>query len=599
MKKLFILVLVASFNYISASVSYGAQYWAKRWRGNRRDYAFSLCSTVDGGYMIAGRTDSFRPGDYNYDVWLIKLNGDGHIMWQKIYQEGDARSIVQTIDGGYVVAGSTYSSLSAGMEDVWILKLTSEGDISWQKSYGKVYGDSASSIQQTDDDGDGEKDDGYIVAGASVSLLGPYYDFWVLKLNSNGDVIWQRTYGGSGYDKASSVCQVFDEIGAPNGYIVAGTTESFGQGMKDVLLLKINNNGEIEWQKAYGEIHNDDVAEAIQQTLDGGYVVAGSTLPPASNQRIWILKLTSEGDISWQKSYGQIYGDEFGAILQTTDEGYIIAGRGGGFTSSGIILKTDGNGDLSWGKRGIGGSIYSILQNTEEEYITAGIMGYGAYDIIVSKLDSNCELPNCGLIKNYSPSTSNTLATSVDCNVSINTPDITIGETDVIPEDTSAQPYVLCCYEADDDDCDGILNATDNCPEIQNGPMEGTCIAGARYKYGRLCMSDAECGIDGLCSKNQEDFFPPEGNNIGDACELCIADFECDEDVDSGDVTLFLDDFGRSFFNNPCTNENQCNGDFFCDGMVDSIDVTKLLEEFGRNPFNQPCPTCTPGEWCN
>ncbi len=137
MKKLFILVLVTAFGCISARVSYSAQYWAKRWSGNSTDYAQSLCLTADGGYMIAGRTDSFRLGDNNYDMWLIKLNGDGHIIWQKIYTEGNASSILQTIDGGYVVAGSTYSSLSAEMDDVWVLKLTSAGDISWQKSYGK------------------------------------------------------------------------------------------------------------------------------------------------------------------------------------------------------------------------------------------------------------------------------------------------------------------------------------------------------------------------------------------------------------------------------------------------------------------------------
>ncbi len=148
---------------------------------------------------------------------------------------------------------------------------------------GRVYGDSASSIQQTDDDGDGEKDDGYIVAGASVSLLGPYYDFWVLKLNSNGDVMWQKTFGGGDHDSASSVCQVFDEIGSPNGYIVAGTTVSFGNGKKDILLLKLNNNGELEWQKTYGG-ENDDSAASIQQTLDGGYIVAGYTKPPDSNR---------------------------------------------------------------------------------------------------------------------------------------------------------------------------------------------------------------------------------------------------------------------------------------------------------------------------
>jgi hypothetical protein len=96
---------------------------------------------------------------------------------------------------------------------------------------------------------------------------------------------------------------------------------------------------------------------------------------------------------------------------------------------------------------------------------------------------------------------------------------------------------------------------------------------------------------------DQLDVYPPQGNGIGDACD-CEGNFNCDQDVDANDVTAFLADFGRSIYNNPCTNEDQCKGDFSCDRDVDAQDVTKFLEDFGRSQYNNPCPVCEVGNWC-
>jgi hypothetical protein len=150
-----------------------------------------------------------------------------------------------------------------------------------------------------------------------------------------------------------------------------------------------------------------------------------------------------------------------------------------------------------------------------------------------------------------------------------------------------------------DEDRDGIENTTDNCTETPNGPYRGICTGGSS---GDPCTApgpnESECGTGGFCSMNQEDTYPPGGNGIGDACE-CEADFNCDGGVASDDVTVFLNDFGRSHYTNPCTSVDSCNGDLNCDGAVAADDLTKFLEDFGRSQYNNPCPACSPGRYCD
>jgi len=164
-----------------------------------------------------------------------------------------------------------------------------------------------------------------------------------------------------------------------------------------------------------------------------------------------------------------------------------------------------------------------------------------------------------------------------------------------------AEPICMtegCIYHCDAD-CDIVFDASDNCPNTRNAFFWGTCTIG---KIGQSCDDDSQCDTgmgtgDGFCSMNQEDTYPPGGNGIGDACE-CEGDFNCDGNVDATDVTSFLDHFGRSPFNNPCSNGSPCNGDFSCDWDVDAVDINIFLEDFGRSQYNNPCPTCVAGDWC-
>jgi len=148
--------------------------------------------------------------------------------------------------------------------------------------------------------------------------------------------------------------------------------------------------------------------------------------------------------------------------------------------------------------------------------------------------------------------------------------------------------------EIGDQDGDGTLNGIDNCQTTPNGPFLGTCLYGL---VGEICMNDAECGGGGDCSMNQEDTFPPQGNEIGDVCD-CEGNFDCDEDQDGTDAFAFKEDFGRSPFGNPCEAGNPCHGDFDCDDDCDGTDASLFKQDFGRSPFGNPCPTCVVGNWC-
>ncbi len=251
--------------------------------------------------------------------------------WARTYGGSDydfASSIKQTTDGGFIVVGYT-ESFGSGL---WVLKTDRNGNISWQKIYGGGYsGYQHASIQQT-------TDSGYIVAGAGWGL-----DVCVIKLDQTGNISWQKTYGGSENDEAFSIQQTTD-----GGFIVAGYTFSFGTGYNDMWILKLDQTGNISWQKTYGGSDYDD-AYSIQQTADGGFIVAGRTHSfGAGGWDMLVLKLDQTGNVSWQKTYGG-NGDEAAySIRQSTDGGFIVSGESSSLgTFCMWILKLDQTGNVT------------------------------------------------------------------------------------------------------------------------------------------------------------------------------------------------------------------------------------------------------------
>jgi len=435
---LFIMLLIVLFFPISVSAiewvrTYGVG--TGHWEYER---AYSIQQTTDGGYIVAGMTYSDVIEEYG--MWVLKLDESGNVVWQKIYGVsdgigGDTVSIQQTADGGYILAGKLGSYVTYG-HDMWVLKLDENGNVVWQKTYGVSDTDEyAMSIQQT-------ADGGYIVAGSfgfptsgDGTFLGylVFGDVWVLKLDESGNVVWQNTYGGSGEygEGATSIQQTTD-----GGYIVAGITVSFGAGECDMWVLKLDESGNVVWQKAYGG-QNTEGAMSVRQTSDGGYIVAGATLF-SFGAGVWdmlILKLDRNGNISWSKTYGGENWEYATAIQQTTDGGYIVVGGTKTFDVNGYdnawLLKLDSSGNISWEKSyGATGDVDEgsfVRQTTDGGYIVAGgTMSFGVDAWDIWVLKINSSGEIPGCNITY-PS-----------NAIITEPSLTVTDTDVIAQPSNA-----------------------------------------------------------------------------------------------------------------------------------------------------------------
>ena len=415
--------------------------WQKCFGGSGDDGAYSIRQTNDGGFIMCGSTTSddgqvvgtshnLNGLRINRDFWIVKMNSAGMLQWQKRLggtNDDVALSVQQTSDNGYIVAGWTQSDdgdlagLHIGNSDYWILKLDSQGNTQWSKCFGGSLVDIANSIQQT-------ADGGYIVAGSSQSTNGDVTgnhpnnfssttDCWIIKLNNAGTIEWQKSLGGSGEDIASSIKQTAD-----GGYIVGGVTSSpdgdvtAAKGYNDFWVIKLDNTGKIQWQKALGGT-GDDGASSIQPCTDGGYIVAGYSNSTDGNVTgnhgggfggydYWIVKTDATGNIVWQKSLGGTSPDKAQSIGLTSDGGYIVVGDsnsqdGDAATNHGTfygnndywIIKLNAAGNIEW-QRSIGGSdtdrAYSIEQTANNGFIIAGYTNSFNGDITGKSPGSDC-----------------------------------------------------------------------------------------------------------------------------------------------------------------------------------------------------------------
>jgi uncharacterized delta-60 repeat protein len=343
--------------------------WTRTYGGSYHDRAHAVQQTTDGGYIVAGLTQSFGAG--NYDFYLVKTNPLGDTLWTRTYggsSEDWATSLQQTADGGYIVVGYTYS-FGAGNRDFYMVKTNSLGDTLWTRTHGGTNVDGAWSVQQT-------ADGGYIVAGYTYSSGVGCCDSYLVKTNSQGDTLWTRTYGGSSYDDAYSVQQTAD-----GGYIVAGTTNSFGAGWYDFYLVKTDSLGNTLWSRTYGG-SSEDWGNSVQQTADGGYIVAGGARSfGAGPFDFYLVKTNRLGDTLWTRTYGGSHDDRASSVQQTADGGYIGAGYTYSFGAGTptynnfYLVKTNSLGDTLW-TRTYGGSrqenALSVQQTADGGYIMAG-----------------------------------------------------------------------------------------------------------------------------------------------------------------------------------------------------------------------------------
>jgi uncharacterized delta-60 repeat protein len=397
----------------SQQISQGSTF-AKTIGGSGDDFAMSIIQSSDGGYVIAGSTRSFGAG--NEDIYVVKLDSSGNVVWTKTIggSYGDeARSIIRSSDGGYVVAGWTLS-FGAGYSDFYVVKLDSSGNVQWTKTIGGSSDDFAYSIIQS-------SDGGYVIAGYTQSFGAGGSDIYVVKLDSSGNVQWVKTIGGSDWDVAYSIIQSSD-----GGYVVAGRTYSFGAGKADMYVVKLDSAGNVQWAKTIGG-SDDDRAYSIIQSSDGGYVVAGYTTSfGAGKEDMYVVKLDSSGNVQWTKTIGGSDKDVARSIIRSSDGGYIVAGYTRSFGSGGdiFVVKLDSSGNVQWAKtigRSRWDSASSIIQSSDGGYVIAGeteilvyYSGGSSYysEFYIVKTDSNLNVCFSQNVTSYLISVSSNVGSS-------------------------------------------------------------------------------------------------------------------------------------------------------------------------------------------
>jgi len=349
------LILASNISLKVESYNTPTIMWSKTYGGADYDKVNSVVQTIDGGYALVGETNSFGAGED--DVWLVKTDALGNMQWNKTYG-GTSRdfgvSIVQTTDGGFIMACSTMS-FGAGSWDIWLVKTDDLGNVQWNKTFGGIGVDCVEgerSIIQT-------SDGGYIIAGFTLSF--GENTLWLIKTDALGNIKWNKTYGP--YWGADSIVQTSD-----GGYAIAGYV--YVDGSADFLLLKVDSDGNMEWYKTYGGA-GYDYAKSVVQTIDGGYALVGETESfGAGEYDVWLVKTDALGNMQWNKTYGGINLDEGVSLIQTNDGGYAIACWVGDFW----LIKTDPDGEVQWSMSEPKGSAWSVIQTAGGEYVVAGSM---------------------------------------------------------------------------------------------------------------------------------------------------------------------------------------------------------------------------------
>jgi hypothetical protein len=303
--------------------STGNLQWNTTYGGAAWDYALSVQQTSNGGFIMVGSTNDIINGQNK--AWLVETDSAGNVQWNETYGDwlDTLYSVQQTSDGGYIAAGGAEILVHNVITPVkgWLVKTDSTGNLQWNKTYGGTKGDVLPSVRQT-------SDGGYIAAGYTLSF-GPFRDpkhrvvnGWLVKTDSAGNLQWNKTYGGTQGGELFSIQLTFD-----GGYVAAGYTVPFGKA-DDFWLVKTDGNGNLQWSRAYGGTDYED-AKSVRQTSDGGYIVVGDRYwywGAGVHIHAWLVKTDGRGYMQWNEVFGGTGEDNANSVQQTSDGGYILAG---------------------------------------------------------------------------------------------------------------------------------------------------------------------------------------------------------------------------------------------------------------------------------
>jgi hypothetical protein len=368
--------------------------WDRTYGENSSDLANSVCATSDGGYIFAGYTRSFTAD--SSDVYLVKIDSLGGVEWYRLLggeDYDDAKSVQQTSDGGFILAGRT-RSFGAGSNDMYVIRTNSQGDTLWTRTYGGTNSDAAESVRQTNDGG-------YIIAGDSRPIGSTLAEMYLVKTDSLGDTLWTRTFGGSDDRVAYSAQQTTDA-----GYIIAGCNPIYGGNEYDAYLVKTDSTGDMLWTRTYGGIDRDG-AVSVLQTAGGGYIVTGYTRSfGAGDSDIWIINTDDNGDTLWTRTYGSEENEYSTSMQQTMDGGYVIAGGKGtyGGETDLFLIKIDSMGDTLW----------SLVYGGEDIDVGSSVDLTDVGGYIIAGSIWNLVLPTDAWLVKTGPDTSATHAPSIE-----------------------------------------------------------------------------------------------------------------------------------------------------------------------------------------
>ncbi len=640
MKKLiFISILILSKYSFSQAPEIE---WQNDIGGSQEDRVRSIEPTSDGGYIVAGFSLSYISGDKtenclgSYDLWVIKLDSLGNIEWQNTIggnsQESNSGVVVkQTNDGGYIVGTHSGSDISAdksepflGMHvfwgDYWVLKLDSIGNIEWQNTIGGSGDDVLTALQIT-------PDGGYVIGGWSDSPISydktepsfGIFDYWIVKLNNTGNIEWQKTIGGDQNDYLADL-----QLTSDGGFIATGYSESHASGNKseetigsaDYWIVKLDSLGNIIWENTIGSTNGDYAAGSIQ-TSDNGYITGGfsfsgvgedKTEPQIGFADYWIVKTDSSGNVVWDKTIGGGDYDYMYCLSQTKNNGYMIGGSSNS-GASGVktepsmgsydmwVVRLDSAGNILWDNT-IGGygedGLYSMRQSDDSTFILAGysnsiasgdkdesyIGGFANYDYWIVKLFRECNFETYYKDADGDGYGDNSITTSLcdiipptgyvidntDCNDSI--AEIKPGASEicndlddncnfVIDEGLPLNTYY---FDADADGYGTILFTIEMCSDI---PPEG-------YVIDNTDCDDAIFFIhEPVLYFGDED-----GDLYGD---ILNSEYFCTFITPTGYATNSLDCDDSNILINPVTNEICNNIDDNCNTSIDEGLPTQTL----------------------
>ena len=333
--------------------------------GESRDRGINLVQTRDGGFAAVGYSSSFGSGDE--DIYLVRTDPDGKFLWSRTYGgagDDNGWDLLETPEGGFLILGFT-NSMGAGKMDLYLIQTDPQGELIWEMTYGGPEDDYGWALES--------EDDGYLLAGQTKSFGAGDIDGFLVKVNLAGEPIWRQTYGGTAEDRLYSIDQTIS-----GGYVLAGTTRTDSLGERDAYLIKTDFQGELIWSSSFGE-EQDDVFHAVRETSEGDLIACGySKSFGAAGYDAWLMNIDSNGEPNWQRLFGGTLDDRLISGEQTVDGGYILAGYTRSFGASGwdvLLAKLDPDGELIWTEL-FGGRLddtgYTVIQATAGDYLVTG-----------------------------------------------------------------------------------------------------------------------------------------------------------------------------------------------------------------------------------